>query len=82
MRKAFFFINKPVILANAAHVVECNDYNLVVVMNLIQSLQDYRTLQTIKYLIIPAKIIEISPINDVCILEISEKVKSIFNISS
>lgn len=82
MRKAFFFINKPIILANAAHVVEYNDYNLVVVMNLIQSLQDYRTLQTIKYLIIPAKIIEISPINNVCILEISEKFKSIFNISS
>lgn len=77
-----FFINKPGLLATAAHVVEYNDDNLVIVMNQIQSLQDYQDTSNNQIFTIPAKIKEINPINDVCILEVSEKVKSTFNIGS
>ena len=51
-------------------------------MNQIQSLQDYQDTSNNQIFTIPAKIKEINPINDVCILEVSEKVKSTFNIGS
>ena len=36
-----FFINKPGLLATAAHVVDNNDNGLVIIMNKVNSIQDY-----------------------------------------
>ena len=37
-----FFINKPGILATASHVVGNNDNGLVIIMNRVNSIQDYQ----------------------------------------
>lgn len=77
-----FFINKPGLLATAAHVVGNNDNGLVVIMNQINSIQDYQdtSIKEVRYL--AAKIKEINPICDLCLLEVSETVQSAFDLSS
>ena len=77
-----FFINRSGLLATAAHVTGNNDSGLVILMNKVNSIQDYQdnSNNTIRY--IPAKIKEINPIADVCILEISTAVQSGFALES
>ena len=77
-----FFINKPGILATAAHVVGNNDNSLVIIMNKVSSLQDYQDTSSNQVSFIPAKIKEINPIYDVCLLEVPETVQSTFDLSS
>jgi len=77
-----FFINKPGLLATAAHVVGNNDNGLVIIMNRVNSIQDYQDTSIVNIQYIPAKIKEINPIYDVCILETSESVQSTFNLGS
>ncbi len=77
-----FFINKPGFLATAAHVVNNNDNNLCVIMNKVNSIQDYQDTSNNQVNWIPAKIKEINPLYDVCLLEVSEKVQSTFELIS
>ena len=77
-----FFINKPGLLATAAHVVNNSDNNLVVIMNKVNSIQDYQDTSISQVTYIPAKIKEVNPIYDVCLLEVPEKVKSTFDLCS
>ena len=60
-----FFINKPGILATASHVVGNNDNGLVIIMNRINSIQDYQDTSNMQVSYVPAKIKEINPIYDV-----------------
>lgn len=66
-----FFINKPGILATASHVVGNNDNDLVIIMNRINSIQDYQDTSNMQVSYVPAKIKEINPIYDVCLLRSS-----------
>lgn len=77
-----FFIDKIGLVATAAHVVENNDEDLVIVKNRVNSLQHYQdtSLNRINY--IKAKIKEINPVHDVCILETEEPIHSTFKIGS
>ena len=59
-----FFINKPGFLATAAHVVNNNDNNLCVIMNKVNSIQDYQDTSNNQVNWIPAKIKEINPLYD------------------
>ena len=77
-----FFINKPGFLATAAHVVNNSDNNLCVIMNKVNSIQDYQDTSNNQVNCIPAKIKEINPLYDVCLLEVSEKVQSTFELIS
>lgn len=77
-----FFINKEALLATAAHVVNNNDNGLVIIMNQINSIQDYQDTSISQVRYIKAKIKAINPVYDVCILEVSETVKSTFSIGS
>lgn len=77
-----FFINKVGLLATAAHVVEYNDDNLIIVENKINSIQDYQDTSIEKFSVIPARIKAINPVNDVCILEVEDEVQSLCNIES
>lgn len=77
-----FFINQAGLLATASHVVGNNDHGLVVIMNRVNSIQDYQDTSSNQVSYIPAKIKEINPIHDVCLLEVSEKVQSTFDLSS
>lgn len=77
-----FFINRAGLLATAAHVVEYRDDNLVVILNRVSSIQDYQDTSEDGINCIPAKIKAINPVNDICILEVSEKVQSTFAIGS
>lgn len=65
-----FFINRRGLLATAAHVTGNNDSGLVIVMNKVSSIQDYQDTSDNAIQCIPAKIKEINPIADVCILEV------------
>ena len=56
-----FFINKPGILATASHVVGNNDNGLVIIMNRINSIQDYQDTSNMQVSYVPAKIKEINP---------------------
>lgn len=77
-----FFINKPGLLATAAHVVGNNDNGLVIIMNRVNSIQDYQDTSNNQVNFITAKIKEVNPIYDVCLLEVPEKVQSTFTLSS
>lgn len=77
-----FFINHAGLLATAAHVVGNNDSNLVVIMNSITSIQDYQDTSNEQVQVVPAKIKEINPIADVCILEIPIEAQSTFTLAS
>lgn len=77
-----FFINKPGVLATAAHVVGNNDNGLVIIMNRVNSIQDYQDTSNNQVNFITAKIKEVNPIYDVCLLEVPEKVQSTFTLSS
>lgn len=77
-----FFINKPGVLATAAHVVGNNDNDLVIIMNRVNSIQDYQYTSNNKVNFITAKIKEVNPIYDVCLLEALNKVQSTFTLSS
>lgn len=77
-----FFINKPGLLATAAHVVGNDDNDLVVIMNRVNSIQDYQDTSNHRVNFIPAKIKEINPFYDVCLLEVPEKSCSTATLSS
>lgn len=77
-----FFINKPGLLATAAHVVDNNDNGLVIIMNKVNSIQDYQDTSDTQVNCIPAKIKEINPLYDACLLEIPQKTQSTFTLSS
>ncbi len=77
-----FFINQAGLLATAAHVVGNNDNNLVIIMNRITSIQDYQDTSNEQVQFVPAKIKEINPIADVCILEVPTQVQSTFVLDS
>lgn len=77
-----FFINKPGLLATAAHVVGNNDNGLVIIMNRVNSIQDYQDTFNNQVNFITAKIKEVNPIYDVCLLEVPEKIQSTFTLSS
>lgn len=77
-----FFINKMGLLATAAHVVGNNDNGLVIIMNKVTSIQDYQDTSSNQINYIPAKIKEINPIYDACLLEVPEKVQSTFHLVS
>lgn len=77
-----FFINQSGLLATAAHVVGNDDSNLVVIMNQIRSIQDYQDTSIEQVQCIPAKIREINPIADVCILEAPATVHTTFALGS
>lgn len=77
-----FFINKPGLLATAAHVVGNNDNGLVIIMNTVQSIQDYQDTSNTQVRYIPAKIKEINPLYDVCVLEVLQKIQSNFELKS
>ena len=77
-----FFINKPGLLATAAHVVGNNDNGLVIIMNRVNSIQDYQDTSNNQVNFITAKIKEVNPIYDVCLLEVPEKIQSTFTLSS
>ena len=77
-----FFINQLGLLATAAHVVGNNDSNLVIIMNQIKSIQDYQDTSIDQISYIPAKIKEVNPIADVCILDVPTKAQSTFALGS
>ena len=77
-----FFINRSGLLATAAHVTGNNDSGLVIVMNKVNSIQDYQDTSNNSIRCVPAKIKEINPIADVCILEVSTTVQSNFVLDS
>lgn len=77
-----FFINRRGLLATAAHVTGNNDSGLVIVMNKVSSIQDYQDTSDNAIQCIPAKIKEINPIADVCILEVPTIVQSNFILDS
>lgn len=77
-----FFINQPGLLATAAHVVGNNDNGLVIIMNRVNSIQDYQDTFNNQVNFITAKIKEVNPIYDVCLLEVPEKIQSTFTLSS
>ena len=77
-----FFINKMGLLATAAHVTGNNDSGLVIIMNKSKSIQDYQDTSDNRVEYIPAKIKEINPIADVCILEVPATIQSTFNLDS
>ena len=77
-----FFITKPGLLATAAHVVGNNDNGLVIIMNRVNSIQDYQDTSNNQVNFITAKIKEVNPIYDVCLLEVPEKIQSTFTLSS
>lgn len=77
-----FFINHRGLLATAAHVTGNNDSGLVIIMNKVNSIQDYQDTSDNEIQCIPAKIKEINPIADVCILEVSVAAQSTFLLDS
>lgn len=77
-----FFINKPGILATASHVVGNNDNGLVIIMNRINSIQDYQDTSNMQVSYVPAKIKEINPIYDVCLLEVPQTIQSTLDLTS
>lgn len=77
-----FFINQPGLLATAAHVVGNNDNGLVIIMNRVNSIQDYQDTFNNQVNFITAKIKEVNPIYDVCLLKVPEKIQSTFTLSS
>ena len=56
-----FFINRSGLLATAAHVTGNNDSGLVIVMNKVNSIQDYQDTSNNSIRCVPAKIKEINP---------------------
>ena len=77
-----FFINRRGLLATAAHITGNNDSGLVVIMNKVNSIQDYQDTSNNEIQCIPANIKEINPIADVCILEVPTTVQSTFTLDS
>ena len=77
-----FFINRSGLLATAAHVTGNNDSGLVIIMNTVNSIQDYQDTSNNVIKCIPAKIKEINPIADVCILEVPPTLKTTFVLDS
>lgn len=77
-----FFINRTGLLATAAHVTGNNDSGLVIIKNKVNSIQDYQDTSNNQIQYIPARIKEINPIADVCILEAPITVQSTFILDS
>lgn len=77
-----FVINKPGYLATAAHVVNHNDKDLVIVLNRHNSIQDYQDTSDKGVTYIQAKIVEINPICDVCLLKIDSDIQSNLMVTS
>lgn len=77
-----FFINRRGLLATAAHVTGNNDSGLVIIMNKVASIQDYQDTSDTAIQYVPAKIKEINPIADVCLLEVPITVQSNFVLDS
>ena len=77
-----FCINRFGLLATAAHVTGNDDSDLVILLNRYSSIQDYQDTSNNRVNYIHAKIKEINPIKDVCLLEIPERSKSFLNLSS
>lgn len=77
-----FFINKLGLMATASHVVGNNDNGLVIILNKISSIQDYQDTSSNQINYVPAKIKEINPIYDVCLLEVPQNIQSNFILSS
>lgn len=65
-----FLINQVGLMATAAHVVGNNDNDLVIIDNNVNSIQDYQDTSNTKVNFHAAKIKEINPIADVCLLEV------------
>jgi len=64
-----FAIEKFGFFATAAHVVNCNDTDLVIIPNNITSIHDYQDTSQTQVQYFRAQIVEINPIGDVCILQ-------------
>ena len=77
-----FVIHKPGILATAAHVVDNDDSNLVIILNQVKSIQGYQDTHLKEIQCIPAKIVAINPIADVCLLSIEDTIFSKLKIDS
>lgn len=69
-------------MATAAHVTGNNDSGLVIILNKVNSIHDYQDTSNNEVKCIPAKIKEINPIADVCILEITIAMKSNLTLDS
>ena len=77
-----FAINKPGYFATAAHVVNHNDNGLILIFNGMNSMQDYQDTLKNQFQSIPAKIAEINPICDVCIIKTETTIQSTMQLSS
>lgn len=77
-----FAINKPGYFATAAHVVNHNDSGLVIVFNELSSVQDYQDTSTKQIRYTEAKIAEVNPICDVCLLKTAMPIQSTMLLSS
>jgi len=65
-----FLLNKPGLIATAAHVVGLNDDNLVVIIPACQNMDDYQPAVRPLVTFMPAKIIAHDPIRDLAILSV------------
>ena len=64
-----FAIEKIGCFATAAHVVNCNDNDLVIIPNSISSIHDYQDTSQTHVQYFRVKLLEINPMGDVCILQ-------------
>lgn len=79
-----FLLNKEGILATAAHVVNNNDNGLVLILNNVDSIQQYQDTTNHQVKFIKIQIVNVNPFADVCILKIIDnaKIKSNLLLSS
>ena len=77
-----FAINKPGYFATAAHVVNHNDNGLVLILNGMSNMQDYQDTSKNQVQYVSAKIAEINPICDVCLIKTEMTIHSTMQLSS
>ena len=77
-----FAINKAGYFATAAHVVNHNDNGLVLVYNDLSTIQEYQDTSRKQVQYISAKIAEINPICDVCLIKTNLGIQSTMQLSS